>query len=184
MIPRTIPEQLAWLAGQISDMKRQVRNRKRTGKVVAVDHKKGLARVEISRPDNKPFISPWVPWKEVASGGIKSHIPPTIGEQVDLVSESGDLTDAVIDMSTPSNENPRPHEGPEAVITKGESRFVIGDDSVAIEAPLINLSARETKIAGNLVVEGDSITHNGTNIGDSHVHGGVERGGSNTSTPQ
>lgn len=184
MIPKTLPEQIAWIAGQVAEIKRQARNRKRTGKVAVVDHKKGLARVEISRTDGKPFLSPWVPWKEVASGSIKSHIPPTIGEQVDLVSESGDLTDAVIDMSTPSNENPRPHDGPEAVITKGESRFVIGDNTVAIEAPLISLSARETKIAGNLVVEGDSITHNGTNIGDSHVHGGVERGGSNTSTPQ
>lgn len=183
MIPKTLPEQIAWIAEQVAELRRQARNRKRTGKVVEVDHKKGLARVEISRPDDKPFISPWVPWKEVASGGIKSHIPPTVGEQVDLVSESGDLTDAVIDMSTPSNANPRPHDGPEAVITKGESRFVISDDTVSVEAPLINLTARETKITGDLVIEGGSVTHNGTNIGDSHVHGGVERGGSDTNTP-
>lgn len=183
MIPKTLPEQIAWIAGQIAEMKRQARNRKRTGKITVVDHKKGLARVEISRPEGKPFLSPWVPWKEVASGGIKSHIPPTVGEQVDLVSESGDLADAVIDMSTPSNENPRPHDGPEAVITKGSSRLTIGEGSIEVASTTIHLIAGKTTITGDLTVEGSSLTHNGKNIGASHVHGGVEPGGSDTSGP-
>ncbi|MBX8803213.1 baseplate assembly protein [Ochrobactrum sp. MR28] len=183
MIPKTLPEQIAWIAGQIAEMKRQARNRKRTGKIAVVDHKKGLARVEISRPEGKPFLSPWVPWKEVASGGIKSHIPPTVGEQVDLVSESGDLADAVIDMSTPSNENPRPHDGPEAVITKGNSRLLIGDDEISIATTTINVSAKTTNIEGDLHIKGGKLTHNDVNIGDSHVHGGVEPGSSDTSEP-
>lgn len=183
MIPRTIPEQLAWLANQIADMKRQARNRKRTGKVAEVDHKKGLARVEISKPDGQAFLSPWLPWKEVASGGIKSHIPPTVGEQVDLVSESGDLTDAVIDMSTPSNDNPRPHDGPEAVIVKGNSRLQIGEDVISVSSSKITLTADKLQLHGDVEIEGGSLTHNGTNIGSTHVHSGVERGGADTNGP-
>lgn len=183
MIPTTLPEQMAWLSKHIAELQRRDRNRKRTGKVVEVDNKKGLARVEISNPDGKPFLSPWVPWKEVASGGIKSHIPPTVGEQVDIVSESGDLTDGVIDMSTPSNANKRPHDGPEAVITKGNSRLQIGDEEISVAATTINLTATTTVINGDLEVRGGKLTHNDVNIGDDHVHGGVERGGSDTTAP-
>lgn len=134
MIPRTLSEQVADIYRRLAESERRARNRKRTGKVAEVDTKKGLARVELSSQDGKTFLSGWLPWKEIASGGIKSHIPPTVGEQVDVVSENGDLSDGVIDMSTPSNANPRPHDGAEAVITKGNSRIVISDDEVTISA--------------------------------------------------
>lgn len=175
MIPRTLHEQMADLYRRVSEVERRNRNRKRTGKVVEVDYAKGLARVEMSAQDGKPYLSPWMPWKEVASGGIKSHIPPTKGEQVDVVSESGDLTDAVIDMSVPSDANPRPHDGPEAVITKGGSRITIADGSVEIVA--------DVTIKGALAIEGSGVTHNGTDIGDTHKHAGVTPGAALTGEP-
>jgi len=123
---------------RIAELERRGRNRKRTGVVAELDLKKGLARVRISDGD-RPFLSPWVPWKEIAAGGIKSHIPPTVGEQVDLVSESGDLTDAVIDMSTPSNSNPRPHDGPEAMVVHEDVSILIGAREARVVAPKIEL---------------------------------------------
>ncbi|MBN7778927.1 phage baseplate assembly protein V [Nitratireductor aquimarinus] len=123
---------------RIAELERRGRNRKRTGVVAELDLKKGLARVRISDGD-RPFLSPWVPWKEIAAGGIKSHIPPTVGEQVDLVSESGDLTDAVIDMSTPSNSNPRPHDGPEAMVVHEDVTILIGAGEARVVAPKIEL---------------------------------------------
>lgn len=132
---------------KIAELERRGRNRKRTGVVSEIDTVKGVARVKISDSETGPYLSPWVPWKEVASGGIKSHIPPTIGEQVDVVSESGDLTDGVIDFSTPSNSNPRPHGGPEAVITKGSVRIFISDDHVRIDAPNITFTADSGSLA-------------------------------------
>lgn len=147
MIPRTLPEQIADLYRRLGEVERRNRNRKRTGKIADIDFEKGLARVELSTQDGKPYLSPWMPWKEVASGGIKSHIPPTQGEQVDVVSESGDLTDAVIDMSVPSSTNPRPHDGPEAVITKGSVRIFISDDSASIDAPNITFTASSGNLA-------------------------------------
>lgn len=44
-------------------------------------------------------------------------------------------------------------------------------NGVTIEAPAVSVS-------------GGSLTHNGTNIGSSHVHGGVASGGSTTAGPQ
>lgn len=174
-IPRDLAGQVTDLYGRIAEIERRNRNRKRTGKITALDLSKGLARVEFQNEAGKPYIGPWMPWKEVAAGGIKSHIPPTVGEQVDVVSENGDMTDGIIDMSTPSNDNPRPHDGPEAVITYGGSRLVIGDGVVTITA--------DVEINGALRIVGDAVTHNGTNISDTHVHGGVMTGIADTNTP-
>lgn len=182
-IPRTLPDQMADVYRRLAELERRARNRKRTGKVVEVDHAKGLARVELSRQGGKPFLSPWMPWQEVASGGIKSHIPPTVGEQVTVVSENGDLTDAEISMSVPSNANPRPHDGPEAVITKGESRVVIGDDEVSIASTTICCDATTIRLLGDVEIEGGRLTHNGVNVGDDHVHTDVVPGPANTGPP-
>lgn len=126
---------------RLFELERRAANRKRTGTVQKLDLDKGLARVLIENDGDRPFLSPWVPWKEIAAGGISSHIPPTVGQQVDVVSESGDLTDGIIDFSTHSNANPRPHNGPEAVIVKGSARLFIGDDTVTIDAPNIAFRA-------------------------------------------
>lgn len=78
-----------------------------------------------------------------------------------------------------------------------ETATVTAETSVTFDTP-------ETTITGNLTVEknltmgggsntatfngsvsfvGDSVTHNGKNIGDDHKHSGVESGGSNTGDP-
>lgn len=163
VIPDTLEDQIAWIVRQIGEMQRRDRNRKRTGRVTEVDLDKGLARVEFRKEDGEPYLSPWLPWKEIAAGGIKSHIPPTVGEQVDVVSENGDLTDAQIDMSTPSNENERPHNGPEAVIVMGGTRLTIGDDLVTLDVDRFEIT-------------GSSIKHNGREIGDTHRHEDVKLG--------
>lgn len=122
----SIIDRMVELGRRVADLERRNRNRRRVGVVTEIDHAKGLARVKFSEKP-KPYISPWMPWQEIAAGGIKTHIPPTVGEQVDVVSENGDLTDGIIEMSTPSNANPRPHDGPELVIVRGNARFEMAD---------------------------------------------------------
>jgi phage baseplate assembly protein gpV len=160
---------------KIAELDRRLRNHKRTGTISEVDTAKGLARVKISDGEEEPYLTGWLPWKEIAAGGIKTHIPPTVGQQVDVVSESGDLTDGVIDFSTPSDANPRPASGADAVITHGDARITIGDGKVEIVA--------DVTIKGDVAIEGSSLTHNDRNVGSTHVHGGVERGGADTDPP-
>lgn len=113
---------LVELQRRLFEVERRLANHRRTGVIDEIDHGKGVARVKIEGGE-QPFRTGWIPWKEIAAGGISTHIPPTVGQQVDVMSESGDLTDAVIDFSTHSNANPRPHDGPDAVIVKGGVRF-------------------------------------------------------------
>lgn len=144
-IPHTLPDQIVDLYQRIAEVERRARNRKRTGKIDELDLEKGLARVDFG----KGYRSGWIPWKEVAAGGIKTHIPPTLGEQVDVVSENGDMSDAVIDMSSPSNDNPRPHNGAEAVIEHGDVRITIADGQVTVKAPVVLVESPDVRLGGD-----------------------------------
>lgn len=174
--------QMADLAFRLADLERRARNRKRTGVVVAVDHATGRATVRFSTQDGRPFEGPPMPWKEIAAGGIKSHIPPTVGEQVTVESESGDLGDGIIDMSVPSTDNPRPHDGPEAVITKGSSRILIGDDAVEMTMTTLRITGA-VEIVGDVRTTG-AVVNNGHSIGSDHRHTDVEPGGAVSGPPQ
>lgn len=168
-------QRIVELERRVAEQDRRNRNRRRTGKITEVDNEKGLARVQFS--DNpKPYKGGWMPWLEIAAGGTSTHIPPTVGEQVDVVSESGDLTDGVIDFSTHSDQNPRPHNGPEAVIKHGNVRIEISDSKVTITG--------DVKITGKVDFEGDYVKHNGHRIDDQHKHTDVEPGSGVSGVPE
>lgn len=142
MTPQIFEEIFSSLLHRIEELERRFENRERTGTIAEVDAAKGLARVKLGEDkDGKPYLSPWIPWKETAMGAIKTHFPPEPGEQVKLVSESGDLNDAMIDTSVPSNSNARPHDKTrEGVITVGDTRIHFTGAAVNIKSPRINLN--------------------------------------------
>ena len=145
MIPGNFEEIFVNMLYRLEELERRMENRTRTGTIHEVDAKKGTARVKIGEDSEtgEPYLSPAVPWKEAAMGNIKFHTPPSVGEQVKLVSESGDITDAVIDTSLPSNQNKRPHDKEdEHVRTVGGTRILEKDGLVHI-------------IASKIVLEGD-----------------------------
>jgi hypothetical protein len=57
------------------------------------------------------------------------------------------------------------------------------DSSAEITAPNITLNGTTT-INGTTAINGGSLTHNGTNVGDTHIHPGVMAGPATTGTPQ
>ncbi len=54
---------------------------------------------------------------------------------------------------------------------------------VEIDTPLLDITAAQTNIAGSVAITGPSLTHNGINVGSTHVHSGVQSGPSNTGAP-
>lgn len=137
MLPNTLAEIIIDQRYRLEELERRMENRQRTGTIAEVNAKDGLARVKIDTDDKsgQPFLTPWIPWKEVSMGAIKTHFPPSVGEQVKVVSESGDLTDAQIDFSTPSNSNERPHDKEaEGVIQIGDTRLLITGGKVVVKS--------------------------------------------------
>lgn len=70
-------------------------------------------------------------------------------------------------------------------LTQGDSAIVVSDDAVTMTAGGVTMTLNSSGLttSGSLTINGDSVTHGGTNIGNSHVHGGVTSGASETETP-
>lgn len=185
------------LVFRVAELERRGRNRSRIGTVTEIDPQRGLARVELATGVNgAPFVSGWIPWQEQAAGAARTHFPPSVGQQVRVRSQSGDLTDAEIEASLPSSTNTRPSsKGNEYVIVEvGSARVVVSDgggtlrmsvgaSSITLTDGAIVIEGADITLKGAISVAGASLTHNGANVGSSHVHGGIEPGPANTSPP-
>lgn len=128
--------QIRTILSRLAEIERRLRNMSRVGTVVEVDEEKGLARVELSRQDGKPYQTAWIPWREQAMGAAKTHFPPSRQQQVRVSSPTGDLADAEIDLSVPSDTNKRPSErGDEYVLLEvGGVRISVVDGAIHLKA--------------------------------------------------
>lgn len=147
-IPQNLPDQVAWLADRIAELERRFQNQRRTGKVTEVDYDKKLARVELTKNrDGEAFLSPWMPWKTIAAGATKVNVPPSVGQQVDVVSESGDIADGVIESSIKSNDNELPAANAgEGHITTGSTVIFFSGSKIRFRADEIVINAKALKM--------------------------------------
>lgn len=147
------------LRRRVTEIERRIRGQSRTGVIEEVDAEKGLARVKLQEGE-KPFLTGWLPWEESAAGANKTHIPPSQGQQVKVVSESGDLTDATIQASINSDDNQRPSQkgdeyvlasvgaasitisdgGDTMVLSVGSSSITLTDGNIVAQSPRIDLN--------------------------------------------
>ena len=190
MIPNNLPDQIADLYNRIAEVERRARNRKRTGVVEEGPDDQGRYRVKMTEGDGTtPFLTGWIKPKTMSAGGTKIDVVYTKGEQVDVASENGDLTDAVIDFSTYSESNARANTSNSAIhITNGSTTMQLASGVLTITTPTVTITADvnitgEVTITGPVAITGASLTHNGLNVGSTHVHGGVAVGGADTAGP-
>lgn len=152
-----LPDIIAELFHRIAVLERQRQNARRTGTVESVDPEKGVARVRLNEDPNtgKPYLTAEIPWKMPSNGAVSVNIPPSVGQQVDVVSENGDLTDAVIDASLRSTANPLPGATPgDGVVTTGQTRIFFNGSEVRITSPKIVLEGEV-----HLGAEGGKLVH-------------------------
>jgi phage baseplate assembly protein V len=69
----------------IAELSRRIENLLRLGTVAQVDHAQALCRVE-----SGGVLTGWLPWFERRTGQTRTWDPPTIGEQVMVLSPSGE----------------------------------------------------------------------------------------------
>jgi phage baseplate assembly protein gpV len=110
-IPSNSEDQIADLYRRVAELERRIQNQKRTGKVLKVDPAKGIqVELDVDPVTGQRDSTDWIPWQEQSMGGTKSHFPPSVGEQVDISSETGDGHDWRATFSTPSDDNKRPFD--------------------------------------------------------------------------
>lgn len=108
--------------------------------------------------------------------------------------DEGDLV--VLPPSNPSKRMGQMPQGAAGIYSSAGDKLVINPDGTAVlhvagalrvEAQTILLKAGGVTVtigAGGVAIEGGTVTHNGKNIGDTHVHTNVEPGGGLSGAPQ
>lgn len=91
-----------------AEILRLLNNLIRIGTIEEIDH--DAAHVRVLSGDN---LTDWLPFCAVRAGKTKTWDPPTKGEQVLLLSPSGDLSQAIIFPAINSIENPAPSSNPD-----------------------------------------------------------------------
>lgn len=149
MIPRMLDQQISHIGVRIADTERRNNNRRRTGTIAEGPDEKGRYRVELSRQGGVPYLTPWIRPKTVGAGNVKLDVVYAIGEQVDVVSESGDLTDARIDFGTYSDDNPRENDA------NAPLRLKVGDSIIEISGSGITMKASKIVLDGEVHLGGE-----------------------------
>ncbi len=170
---------LARMQGQIAELQRRLNNTMREGVVVKVDPGNQRVKVDIGDDDN-PLITPWIRWPERA-GARKTWNPPSVGELMTVHSPGGEISENSIAFHGGfAGQNVAPSGNGDAAV------FTLGQVTVTVIAggATIQVEGVSAKITGNgLAITGGKVTHNGTDIGDTHKHIGVQAGPTQTGKP-
>lgn len=155
-----LDDQIAALARRLGELERRFAGARRTGVVVEADPVAGRYRVRLRSAGDggAPVLTPWIPLRAMAMGALRVHAPVSIGEQVTVESENGDLTDAVITGSLTSEARPSPDGSADVlVIDIGETRLTLTATGATLKTPTLRLEATEAAriVAPTIVLEGD-----------------------------
>ncbi|MDP9772622.1 UNVERIFIED_ORG: hypothetical protein QE434_001411 [Rhizobium sp. SORGH_AS 755] len=134
---------------RIADIERRERNRRRKGKIAEISDDRSKYRVELSRQGEEPYLTPWIKARTLSAGGVKVDVLYSIGEQVDVVSESGDLADAQIDFSTYSDENARENSDTPLHIKIGSTVIEAMDGLAKVKADKVIVQSDNVQLGGD-----------------------------------
>lgn len=189
-----------------AELLRLIHNLVRLGTVAEVDHARARVRVATGE-----ITTAWLPWLEERAGTTRTWNPPTVGEQVVVFAPGGDMASAVVLAGLYRTQHPAPSDSADvwhavmpdgavieydhatshlqATLPGSATLAAQGDVLVTTPAALTATAGggatlnADTVINGTLAINGGSVTHNGTDIGDTHKHSGVTSGNATTGGP-
>jgi phage baseplate assembly protein V len=179
------------MSAELTDVQQRLANLMRVGKVQEVDHAAARLRVAFGSGN----VSAWVPWMTSRAGATREWNPPAVGEQVVLMNPSGQ-DNAGFAMPGGIYRNDAPANGNEAgkvtlnLADSGEWAIYVGNSHIkakngeiklTVDGVHMTITSSGVAIHGNVTVTGDVVA-DGISL-KTHKHGGVQSGGSQTSTP-
>lgn len=161
----------------------------RLGTVFAVDLATRMAGVRIGGID-----TPWIEFATARAGKTKIWLPPSIGEQVEVVLPDGDWEAAYIGRSLFSDANPAPSDKPGGLILF-EDGSTVAYDPVAHHLEILLAQSAKAKlvapdgfeIIGDVTVNGKieatgDVTSGAISL-QNHKHSGVQAGSAQSGKP-
>lgn len=152
----------------LAEISRRIENMIRIGTIFDVDLIARRVRVKSGGVDTG-----WLKWRSGRAGATREWNPPTIGEQVMILSPSGEISGGIVIPSIYSDEHDAPSSSPDmhvtdypdgaqisynhatgALLAVGiRTALVQASESVTAETPLVHCTGDVT-IAGSLTVDG------------------------------
>lgn len=165
------------------DILRRLDNLVRLGTIAAVDHAAALCRVQ-----SGGLLTGWLPWITRRAGNTRTWCPPTVGEQVIILSPSGEPAGGVVVTGLYSDAKPEPSNSADThVITYPDGARIeynhatghlqaSGVQTATLQASvLVTIDAPDTHITGTLTVD-DLLTYGNGLQGTGGSHGNVITG--------
>lgn len=158
---------------QLADLARRVANMIRTGRVAEVDHAGPRVRVQSGE-----LLTEWLPWQTRRAGNTRTWDPPTVGEQVMILSPSGEPAAGIVIQALYCQDHPAPDASPNthviefpdgARIAYDHASHALDFTAVAtvrvVAAESVTLDTPYTRITGQLEVD-DLITYHSGMVGE------------------
>lgn len=142
----------------VAELLRLINNLIRLGTVAEVDYATARLRVQIGE-----LLTAWLPWLELRAGTTRTWSPPTVGEQVLVLSPGGDLAAAIVIAGIYQQAHPAPSSDPSVI-----GKWLPDGTRVEYDHSAHTLTVRcvgdvAVHAAGKVTVAAESIHHNGGN---------------------
>lgn len=166
---------------QLADDDRRIAGLVRVGQVAETTG--DMVRLRIGS-----ILTQWIPVLMPAAGAVRVWNPPSVGEQMLVLAPGGEPDQAVALAGLASTAHPPASEDLEETRIDWDDGASVsyhrGDQRMTVELPggrLHLLAPAGVAIIGDVTVTGDVIA-NGISL-TSHIHGGIQRGASETDQP-
>lgn len=184
--------EIAELVARLAELERRVAGMMVHGTVAEVAPQDGTVRLKVGGGDGETFLSPAVPYAQLA-GDLRVHTPPSVGQQMTMLAPGGDWRQATAVPMTWSDDNPSPSSDGDAHVltfgnvlvelTAGGVKISAGGTVVDVTGDGLSVTGTTIALDGATKVTGAELSHNGHDVGDRHKHTGVAPGGSLTGPP-
>lgn len=164
----------------VSEIDRRLANLIRVGQVVEVDPARAVLRVALGGE----AVSDWLPWVTARAGATRSFAAPSVGEQVVVLSPSGNTGQGVVlpSLFGAGGTAPASEAGVERVEFSDGTVVELRGGVVRLScASVVEITAPTVRILGDVEVTGD--VRAGNVSLREHLHGGVESGNDRTTAP-
>ena len=180
-----------------AELLRLIHNLIKLGTVADIDLSAARCRVAIG-----DLLTAWLPWLTARAGESNTWDPPSIGEQVVILSPGGDLACGIVLAGLYQTSRPAPSDKASEWRREFPDGSWVAYDAATHELAVssiatVKITAADglqilgvTTIDGNTTINGtvdfngSSVKHNGTNIGGTHRHGLVQSGPDISGDPQ
>lgn len=187
------------MSAEVTELQQRLANLMRVGRVHSVDLEAARLRVAFGKDSSN--VSGWVPWMTSRAGATREWNPPTVGEQVVLMNPSGQdnagfampggiyKTDYAANGNEAGKVTLNLDDAGEWAVYVGNAHIKVKNGEIKLTVDGVHMTMTHSGVAihGDVTVQG-KITSTGLIKGgnvtlQTHVHSGVQSGGSNTGAP-